>query len=79
MVNSRDSRPRACATATAAQEALHRSEERYRLLFERNRAGVYRSTREGQMLECNEAFAQIMGYPTPVEVVEAPPDRFKVS
>jgi len=31
------------------------------------------------MLECNEAFAQIMGYPTPVEVVEAPPDRFKVS
>ena len=45
-----------------AEEALRTSEERYRLLFERNLAGVYRSTPEGRMLECNGAFARILGY-----------------
>lgn len=39
-----------------------KSEERYRLLFERNLAGVVRATIEGRILDCNDAFARILGY-----------------
>ncbi|MBI2838790.1 MAG: response regulator [Acidobacteria bacterium] len=52
-----------------AQEALRASEERYRLLFERNLAGVFRSTIEGRIIECNRAFARIFGFETPDELV----------
>jgi len=45
-----------------AEQALRESESRYRLLFERNLAGVYRSTPQGKILECNEAFARTFGY-----------------
>jgi two-component system, cell cycle sensor histidine kinase and response regulator CckA len=45
-----------------AEESLRDSEERYRLLFERNVVGVYRTTMSGAVLECNEAFAHIFGY-----------------
>lgn len=38
------------------------AQERYRLLFERNLAGVFRSTVDGRLLECNQAFARILGY-----------------
>ncbi len=44
------------------QDAIRESEERYRLLFERNLAGVYRTTLAGRILECNEAMARIFGY-----------------
>jgi PAS domain S-box-containing protein len=37
-------------------------EERYRLLFHRSLAGVYQSTVDGRLLDCNEAFARIVGY-----------------
>lgn len=40
----------------------HESEARYRMLFERNIAGVFRTTREGQILDCNSAFAGALGY-----------------
>jgi PAS domain S-box-containing protein len=52
-----------------AEEALRTSEERYRLLFERNLAGVYRATPEGRLLECNDAFARILGYTSREEVL----------
>jgi PAS domain S-box-containing protein len=45
-----------------AEEALRTSEERYRLVFERNLAGVYRTTLAGRILECNQSFARIYGY-----------------
>ncbi len=51
-----------------AQEALAGSERRYRMLFERNLAGVYRSTAAGQVIDCNEAFARMFGYQSPEEV-----------
>lgn len=41
---------------------LANSEERYRLLFERNLAGVYVATEEGRVLDCNEACARLFGY-----------------
>ncbi len=40
----------------------HDSEARYRMLFERNIAGVFRTTRDGQILDCNAAFAGALGY-----------------
>jgi PAS domain S-box-containing protein len=54
------------------EEALRESEKRYRLLFERNLAGVYRSTVDGRFLECNEAFARILGYSTCEEILTIP-------
>jgi PAS domain S-box-containing protein len=44
------------------ERSQHELEERYRVLFERNLAGVYRSTESGRLLECNDAFARIFGY-----------------
>ncbi len=37
-------------------------EHRYRELFERNLAGVYRMTPEGRVVDCNDACARILGY-----------------
>ncbi|MGD0127680.1 MAG: PAS domain S-box protein [Terriglobia bacterium] len=53
-----------------AQEALRSSEHRYRLLFERNMAGVFRTTMDGQLVDCNQSFAQLLGYSSPEEVLE---------
>jgi PAS domain S-box-containing protein/putative nucleotidyltransferase with HDIG domain len=52
-----------------AEQALQVSEQRYRILVERNLAGVYRSTRDGQILDCNDAFAQILGYQSRDEIL----------
>ncbi|MEW6129296.1 MAG: PAS domain S-box protein [Acidobacteriota bacterium] len=45
------------------------SEKRYRLLFEKNLAGVYRGTLEGQIIDCNEAYAQLLGFASREEVL----------
>ena len=45
-----------------AEESLRASEERYRILFEQDVAGVLRSTLDGRILDCNESFARILGY-----------------
>jgi two-component system cell cycle sensor histidine kinase/response regulator CckA len=55
-------------TRVAAEEALRASEQRYRSLFERNLAGVYRTTLDGRIVECNDAFARILGYSSVAEV-----------
>ena len=52
------------------EEALRVSEKRYRTLFERNLAGVYRSTLDGRILDCNESFARIFGYTSREEVLQ---------
>ncbi|HZW95093.1 MAG TPA: MHYT domain-containing protein [Candidatus Eremiobacteraceae bacterium] len=46
---------------------LESSEARYRLLFERSLAGVYRITLEGRILDCNDAFSRIFGYASRAE------------
>ena len=43
------------------EDALRESERRYRLLFERNLAGVYRTTLDGTILDCNESMAAMLG------------------
>ncbi|MGA2413705.1 MAG: PAS domain S-box protein [Candidatus Sulfotelmatobacter sp.] len=45
-----------------AEEAVRDSEVRYRLLFERNLAGVFRFKAEGTVLEANDAFALMLGH-----------------
>jgi diguanylate cyclase (GGDEF)-like protein/PAS domain S-box-containing protein len=47
------------------------SEERYRLLFRRNLAGVYMATEEGVVFDCNDACAQLFGYATSDELLRA--------
>jgi PAS domain S-box-containing protein len=44
------------------QESLRAAEERYRLLFERNMAGVLRIRVDGTILEVNHAFARMLGH-----------------
>jgi PAS domain S-box-containing protein len=51
------------------EEALRSSEQRYRLLFERNMAGVYRTTIDGRLLDCNESFAKMLGFETRQEIL----------
>ena len=42
---------------------LQASEERYRTLFDGVPVGLYRSTPEGQILDCNTAIVQMLGFP----------------
>ena len=48
----------------AQARQLRLSEERHRLLFDRSLAGVYESTLDGRLLDCNDAFAAILGFAT---------------
>ncbi|MCS6851416.1 MAG: PAS domain S-box protein [Gemmataceae bacterium] len=52
-----------------AEEALRASERRYRLLFERNLAGVFRAALNGRILDCNEAFARTFGFESREELL----------
>ena len=49
-------------------QALKESEEKYRLFFENNQVGVYRTTPQGKIIECNLAFARMLGYDSIEEV-----------
>jgi PAS domain S-box-containing protein len=49
---------REAGTASAVRD----SEQRYRLLFERNLAGVFRSRVDGTLIDCNEALCKMLGY-----------------
>jgi PAS domain S-box-containing protein len=50
---------------------LAESEEQYRLLFERNLAGVYMSTEDGTVFDCNDACAQLLGYSGRADLLSA--------
>lgn len=54
-----------------SEKVLRQSEARYRLLFGRSLAGIYRSTLDGRILHCNESFAHIFGYASPEEVLKS--------
>ena len=54
--------------ALARHEAdLRASVARYRVLFERNFVGMFRMRPDGTVVECNEAFARILGYRSAAE------------
>jgi PAS domain S-box-containing protein len=52
------------------EEALRRSEEKYRDIFENIAGGIYRTTPEGRYIIINPAFAAICGYASPEEMME---------
>ncbi|HEY6353402.1 MAG TPA: EAL domain-containing protein, partial [Burkholderiaceae bacterium] len=52
-----------------AEAALQASAERYRTLFERNLAGVVRTSTASVILECNDAFAHILGFASSRECI----------
>jgi two-component system NtrC family sensor kinase len=45
------------------------AEERYRMLFDSVHEGVFVSTPQGQLLDCNPAFASMLGYPSRSEML----------
>jgi PAS domain S-box-containing protein len=45
-----------------AFQAQRASEERYKLLVEQNVTGVFRSSRDGRILDCNDALVKYFGY-----------------
>ena len=51
-----------------SEQQLRRSEARYRLLFERNLAGIVQTTIDGRLLNCNPAFARMLGYDQPSDL-----------
>jgi diguanylate cyclase (GGDEF)-like protein/PAS domain S-box-containing protein len=52
------------------------NEARYRLLFQRNLAGVYRTGTDGRILDCNDACARIFGYDSREEFLNADANDF---
>lgn len=59
----------AMALLEARATALQESEARYRTLFERNAAGMCLTQADGTIVDCNEAFARILGFGRPVDVL----------
>jgi len=52
----------------AAEEALRASEVQYRTFFERLPVAMYRSGRNGEILDANQALADLLGYGGPEEL-----------
>ncbi|WP_051822449.1 PAS domain S-box protein [Desulfonatronum thiodismutans] len=52
-----------------AEEALRKSERRYRELFDGAPVGIFQSTPEGRYLTVNPEYARIAGYASPEEMV----------
>ncbi|KAB2842865.1 MAG: PAS domain S-box protein, partial [Melioribacteraceae bacterium] len=52
------------------EEALIRSEERFRSLFENSAFGIYQTSVEGKIELCNNAFLEIFGYESLNELID---------
>ncbi|HYE93515.1 MAG TPA: GAF domain-containing protein [Terriglobales bacterium] len=50
--------------AEARRQAAEAAEARYRTLFEHSMAGILRTTRDGRILDVNDALVQILRYPS---------------
>ncbi len=58
------------------EEKLQESKIRFKSLFEDNLAGIYKSTVEGKLLECNATFAKIFGYGSIEDVLNSSATNF---
>ena len=56
----------------AAEDALRRSESKFRGLFENVMEGVYQTSRDGQILVANPSFVRLLGYDTADELYAVP-------
>jgi PAS domain S-box-containing protein len=54
-----------------AEEALRESEEKYRNIFENAVEGMFQSTPEGRFINVNPAFAKMLGYASPEDVISS--------
>jgi PAS domain S-box-containing protein len=52
-----------------AEEALRESEEKYRNIYENAIEGFFQSTPEGRFISVNPAFASMLGYASPEELI----------
>lgn len=52
------------------EDAIKESERNLRILFERNLAGVFRTTVDGRILDCNEAFVKMFRYSSKEELLK---------
>ena len=52
-----------------AEEELQTAEEKYRTIFENAMEGIFQSTPEGRFLTVNPAFARMLGYESPEELI----------
>ena len=66
------------ATLADSLREKTRAEESLRILFDRNLAGIFRSRRDGRMLECNTAFAHLLGCPSRDDVLSRTAKEFYV-
>jgi diguanylate cyclase (GGDEF)-like protein/PAS domain S-box-containing protein len=55
---------------TEQLEERRRAEERYRLLFERNLAGVFLATADFKVITCNDACGQILGFESAADFLQ---------
>lgn len=53
-----------------AENLIIESERRYRQIYETTLAGVFKTTVDGEILDCNPAFAKILGYDKPRDVIK---------
>lgn len=63
----------------ASEKSMAESEQRYRNFFEQNLAGVYQTTASGLILNCNKAFALMLGYSSPKELLQKNASEFYFS
>ena len=54
-----------------AETALRKAEEEYRTIFERATEGIFRSSPEGKYLTVNPAWAKVLGYDSPEDLVSS--------
>lgn len=53
-----------------AEEAMRLAEENYRSIFENALEGIFQSLPEGRFIKVNPAFARMLGYESPQELIE---------
>ena len=51
------------------EETLRQAEEKYRSIFENAVMGIFQTTRDGRIISANPAFARILGYDSPKELI----------
>ena len=62
-----------------AEIALKESELKYRELFENNLAGVFRTSLEGVIIDCNNAFAKLLGFDKKEDILSLSISQFCLS
>ncbi len=58
-----------------AEESLREAEEKYRSIFENAVEGIFQSTLSGDFITANPAMARILGYESPLELLESTRDK----